>query len=117
MTRPLECHYNSVMRTVEFRRLLSPENALRVRFLLEHGEVTEFVVQLECIFDDNWVAVIRYDTAHDFAHCDRLHPYEPAQKTRMETRDYNQALTYALNDLSKHWQEYRRRYETWLKKS
>lgn len=102
------------MRAVEFRQLLSEENALRVRFKLEHGQVVEFVVQLECLFEESWTAVVRYDTAHGFAHCDRLHPYEPALKTRIETRDYNEALTIALNDLSAHWERYRRRYAEWL---
>lgn len=102
------------MRVVEFRRLLSEENALRVRFNLESGQVVEFVVQLECLFDSQWVAVVRYDTVHGFAHSDRLHPYEPALKTRIETRDYNEALTIALNDLSAHWERYRGRYEEWL---
>lgn len=99
---------------MEFRRLLDDENALRVRFGLESGQVVEFVVQLECIFENRWVAVIRYDTAHGFAHCDRLHPYEPTLKTRIETRNYNEALTVALNDLGTHWQDYRNRYERWL---
>ena len=35
------------MRTVEFRRLLNDGNALRVRFELEQGLVTKFVVQLD----------------------------------------------------------------------
>ncbi|MHA2380883.1 MAG: DUF7718 family protein [Candidatus Thorarchaeota archaeon] len=41
------------------------------------------MVQLECYFYGEWVPVVRYDTAHGFAHCDRLRPYEPTVKTRM----------------------------------
>lgn len=103
------------MRPVEFQRYLSGDNILRVRFELEHGRVLKFVVQLECRFDNQWNPVIRYDTAHGFAHCDRLHPYEPTAKTRMTTQDYNEALTIALTDLSKNWRQYRRRYEEWQK--
>lgn len=102
-------------RQVEFRRLLNGENALRVRFELEQGQVVQFVVQLECLLDGKWAAVVRYDTAHGFAHCDRLHPYEPATKTRMQTSDYNQVLTVAIGDLSANWQRYRERYEQWLR--
>ncbi len=87
------------MRTVEFRRLLSEDNALRVRFKLEHGQVIEFVVQLECLFGSQWAAVVRYDTAHDFAHRDLLHPYKPTTKTRLGMQDYNESLTLAINDL------------------
>ena len=103
------------MRLVEFRRYLSHDNALRVSFELEHGRVVGFSVQLECRFgDDEWVPVVRYDTAHGFAHCDRLHPYDPAVKTGMISRDYNEALTLALQDLASNWGSYRRRYEEWL---
>lgn len=56
----------------------------------------------------------RYDTAHSFAHCDRLYPYEPTVKTRMDTQDYNEALTFAIQDLVDNWSDYRRRYEEWL---
>ena len=103
------------MRVVEFRCYLDDSNALRVRFELEHGQVVEFSVQLECRWgeDEPWVPVVRYDTAHGFAHCDRLHPYEPTAKTEMRTRDYNEALTVALRDLADNWASYRRRYEQW----
>jgi hypothetical protein len=103
------------MRLVEFRRYLDDRNALRVRFELEHGQVVGFTVQLESRFgEDQWVPVVRYDTAHGFAHCDRLHPYAPPAKSQMNTRDYNEALTLALHDLALNWGAYRRRYEVWL---
>jgi hypothetical protein len=75
------------------------------------------MVQLECRFagNDRWIPVVRYDTAHGFAHCDRLHPYEETLKTEMVTRDYNDALNVALQDLISHWDRYRRRYAEWLK--
>jgi len=96
---------------------LADNNALRVRFELEHGRVVGFTVQLECRFGDNdqWVPVVRYDTAHGFAHCDRLHPYDPAVKTEMTSRDYHEALTLAMDDLADNWESYRRRYEEWLR--
>lgn len=106
------------MRNVEFHRRLDDENALRVRFSIEHGQVLEFVVQLECRFGEGerWVPVVRYDTAHSFAHCDRLHPYDPTTKTAMQTRSYNEALDVATKDLVRNWEEYRRRYAAWLKR-
>jgi hypothetical protein len=63
------------MRFVEFHRYLNDDNALRVEFELEHGQVLKFVVQLECRFgaSGELTPVVRYDTAHGFAHCDRLH--------------------------------------------
>lgn len=102
------------MRQVEFHRYLDPHSILRARFDLEHGAVLKFTIQLECRFEEQWVPVVRYDTAHSFAHCDRLHPYEETTKTGMPTRDYNEALTVAMGDLINNWQSYRRRYEAWL---
>jgi hypothetical protein len=105
------------MRTVEFRTLLDGKNALRVRFVIDQGVVTKFVTQLECRYNDHWVAIVRYDTAHGFAHCDRMHPYEPTTKVRLETEIYGEALTFALDDLTENWRRYRLRYEQWLKKN
>lgn len=104
------------MREVEFRQLLDEHNALRVRFTLDQGQVEKFAVQLESQFQDHWVAVIRYDTAHGFAHCDMMHPYDSATKVRLNIRDYNEALTFAQQDLTENWRAYRRRYEKWLQK-
>ena len=56
------------MRQVSYVHDLGGGNVLRVRFELEHGRVVSFVVQLECCFEDNdWLPVVRYDTAHGFA--------------------------------------------------
>jgi len=104
------------VRTVEFRRLLGESNALRVWFELEQGRVAQFMVQLECRLSGEWIPVVRYDTAHNFVHCDRLHPYEPTEKTRLLTRDYNEALTFDIRDLADNWCKYRERYEKWLKR-
>jgi hypothetical protein len=95
-------------------------NQMRVRFEVDGGNIRKFTVQLECSFEDQeeeWVAIIRYDTAHGFAHCDVLHPYKDSSKAEMQTRNYNEALTFAVNDLATHWLEYRRRYESWIKKN
>lgn len=104
------------MRVVEFQRFLRDDSILRVRFELEHGQVLKFTVQLECYFKDReeWTPIVRYDTAHGFAHCDRLHPYEATAKAKVATRDYSEALTFAIQDLADNWARYRRRYEKWL---
>lgn len=105
------------MRHVEFRRLLEDNIALRVEFDSERGQIIRFVVQLECQFDDNekWVAVVRYDTAHGYAHRDTMRPYHREEKTRMSVQDYNEAFTMAMDDIVGSRGEYYRRYEEWLK--
>jgi len=72
--------------------------------------------KIECLIDGEWTPVIRYDTAHGFAHMDKLHPSQPAEKIELETQDYNKALTVAMDDLSKNWMVYHKRYIRWKKK-
>ena len=106
------------MRLVEFHRYLDDDNSLRAEFELERGKVLKFMVQLECRFAENaeFTAVIRYDTAHGFAHLDRLHLYQRKEKSTIATQDYNEALTFAIDDLVKNWSGYRRRYEEWARR-
>jgi len=104
------------MRRVEFRRLLDYENALRVQFESERGQIIRFVVQLECQFTDDgdWVVIVRYDTAHGYAHRDTMHPHKREEKEKMPIQDYNEAFTLAMADIVEKRYDYRRRYETWL---
>ena len=60
------------VRKVEFQNSLDEDNSLRVSFEMERGEVLKFVVQLECRFEEKWSPVMRFDTAHGFAHCDKI---------------------------------------------
>jgi hypothetical protein len=98
------------MRTVEFRRFFDNDNALRIRFDVDRGEVLSFVVQLESWIGDKWTAIIRYDTAHGFAHRDKMHPRKEAEKVEISVRNYKEGLNFAIEDLEAHWREYRRRY-------
>jgi len=103
------------LRTVEFRRLFDNQNAARVRFETERNRVLGFMVQLECLFGDDWHPVVRYDTTHGFAHRDLLRPSGETEKTATPVRDYNEALTFAIQDLIENWESYRRRYQRWLR--
>ena len=104
------------MRTVEFRHFLDYDNALRVMFKTERGQILRFVVQLECQFveDGEWLPVVRYDTAHGYAHRDIMHPTKKEEKTEMFVQNYDEALTIAMDDVVEKRYEYRRRYEEWL---
>ena len=74
--------------------------------------VVSFVVQLEVRHPrlGTWLAVVRYDTVHGFAHRDQLHPDGRQEKTPLPIGDDNQALNYAEADLVDHWQTYRQRF-------
>lgn len=94
-------------KTVEFQVLLGQDDRRRHRHVSESGKVLEFVEQYETYWEGDWVAVVRYDTAHGFAHKDILRPSGRAIKIRLAESDYNQAMTLAINDLQKNWQRYK----------
>ncbi len=105
------------MRLVAFNYIFDKDNILRIRFELDRGQVLPFVAQLECLFEDSgWLPVVRYDTAHGFAHRDTMRPNEETEKTEISVRSYKEGLNYAIDDIKANWQAYRWRYEEWPKK-
>lgn len=87
---------------------------LRIDFTRERNEITSFVVQLEYFVNDKWYPVIRYDTTHQFAHCDILRPDGSQEKQPMPVSDYNEALTYAQKDIMANFRRYCARFKEWL---
>lgn len=100
---------------VVFVHSLAPGSIARVRFTKERGRIVEFVVQLECLIGEEWRPVVRYDTAHGFAHQDILHPNGTTEKRALPVTDFNRALTFAQLDVKTNWQRYKERYARWLK--
>ena len=47
-----------------------PASRLRVTAHKDRGEIMEFIVQYETVILGEWRPVVRYDTAHGFAHKD-----------------------------------------------
>ncbi len=72
--------------------------------------VLEFVVQLEYWSGEGWEPIVRYDTAHGFAHRDLYRPGRQVEKTPMGLVDVNEALTIAEQDLKTNWRWYHDRY-------
>ncbi len=97
-----------------FQFLLEPDVAVRVRFIRTRGKIISFVVQLECWIAEHWYPVIRYDTAHGFAHCDRLNLDGSQEKQTLSVQDFNDALTYAQNDLRANFRRYCERFKEQL---
>lgn len=87
---------------------------LRIHFTRERKQVTSFVVQLECFINEKWCPVVRYDTAHEFAHCDILRPDGSQDKRPMPVSDFNEALTYAQKDIMANFRRYCTRFKEWL---
>ncbi len=82
---------------------------MRLWHRVERGQVKAFAVQLEVLLAGRWMPVVRYDTAHDFAHRD-LYAKDGKQSKTPLGMDFNQARTFAQHDILTNWQEYRRTF-------
>lgn len=98
----------------EFFVPLPEGSSLRIHINIDRGEVTRFVVQLECaIGGDRWLPVVRYDSAHGRPHRDILDPSgETVKKEWLDEllgHDVSMAegLNYGQDDLKRNWRIYR----------
>jgi len=83
---------------------------------LVEKKILEFRVQYEAYLQGKWHAIVRYDTAHGFAHRDVMHPDGTTTKTSFQQWDYPAILTYGERDLKRNWASYRKTYERELLK-
>lgn len=106
------------MREIEYVIYLSleMEDKLRVSVQKKKGEILEFVVQYEVVMGGHWQPIVRYDTAHGFAHRDRMWPTGMIEKHPLFFENYNLAFTYATLDLKANWASYRMAYEQEMEK-
>lgn len=77
----------------------------------ERGKVVLFRIQYEALIDQQWVAIVRYDTAHGVPHRDVMHP--DGSQTKEQFPHYSRAhvLTMGQRDIRRNWRTYRARYE------
>ncbi len=54
--------------------------------------------------------VVRYDTAHGYAHKDLLNPDGTREKILIGITDFNEALTFADKDIDENWPRYKDRF-------
>ena len=104
---PREAFYHARVTEKEFVIPLDLNARMRVRHRVEKGQVKAFAVQLEVLFARRWTPVVRYDTAHDFAHRD-LYSKDGKQLKTPLGMDFKQARTFVQKDILANWQEYRR---------
>ena len=72
---------------------------LRVNAQKEKGIICEFIVQYETMISEEWQPIVRYDTAHGFAHKDIMKAGEEIIKQPLSFENNNLAFTYATIDL------------------
>jgi len=100
------------MKVTRYSYLLTLNDRKRHEHVTERGVVKRFVVQYETFIEGSWCPVIRYDTAHDFPHMDRIRPDGTVEKVPLLTKDLGEALTFADQDIDENWGRYK---ETYLK--
>lgn len=98
------------MKTKTYVFMLTDTDRKRHRHMSDKGKIVEFAVQYETKIHGRWVSVIRYDTAHGFAHKDILNPDGTCEKILLGNISYNELLTQADRDINDNWQRYKDRY-------
>lgn len=104
------------MKTQRTRFLIdvTDHDVIDVWFDVTHGRIEAFAANYRALIQEQWRAVVRYDTAHGALHVHRFWRPEHRQITPLEPRpatDYTQALAKALDDLDANWRSYRRALE------
>lgn len=97
-------------KAVEYIIRIGINDRYRHFHIMERGKVIFFRVQYETKIGDTWYPVVRYDTAHGFAHRDLLNIRGEVEKTPLFNQNLNDALIFAENDLKSNWQYYKKRF-------
>ena len=82
---------------------------MRVSFGKDGGAIVHFAVQYEAMIAGELKPVVRYDTAHSFAHRDPLN-WDGSTRhwDRMSERpNYRESLSDAIQDIKTNWRRYR----------
>lgn len=97
------------MHEIEYLLYLTAESTDRLRIYAqkEKGTILEFVVQYEAKITEEWRPIVRYDTAHGFAHKDIMKSNGEIVKQPLFFETFNLAFTYATIDLKANWKRYR----------
>jgi len=98
------------VKETEFVIQLAFADRVREHHVRNRGKIISFTVQYETLWRGDWLPVVRYDTAHGFAHRDLYNARGRSMKIPLFVRDYNQALSFAELDLKAHWRIYRERF-------
>ncbi|MFH0812731.1 MAG: hypothetical protein V2A69_07805 [Pseudomonadota bacterium] len=98
------------MSVTEYVLPLGEKARKRHYYETDKGRIASFAVQLEVLVDDQWKVVIRYDSAHGFAHIDRY--YLDGRKVKKDLQlKLSEALTLADEDIKENWKSYQRAFQ------
>ncbi|MFQ6091957.1 MAG: hypothetical protein ACE5OR_04640 [bacterium] len=94
-------YYLNLRAEKEFLKSLGTKETdpLRMKLVTEKGKVVSLLVQYETYIEDQWRAIVRYNTAHGFPHRDVIHPNGGEEKFSLSFPDLKTALQYAEQDI------------------
>jgi len=98
------------MRKVEFLIDLGNTDRYRHNHFSEGKKIIAFSLQYETFTQGKWLPVVRYDSAHGFAHRDLFDLNGIQSKTLLNINELNEALTFAESDLKSSWKIYKERF-------
>ncbi len=99
----------------EYQQYFTENDLLQVEFDHIGRSVAKFSVQYLARIQGERQPIVRYDTAHGFAHMDISHPDGRQETRELKASSYREALVQAIADLKVRWEFYRERYERWVK--
>lgn len=97
-------------KTIEYVLRIGPSDRYRHLHIQQGRKIAFFRVQYKTRIGDRWYPVVRYDTAHGFAHRNLLNIHGDIRKTPLFNQDYNDALTFAESDLKMNLLFYKRAF-------
>ncbi len=97
------------MRIIEYVIPLGENARKRHYHETDKGKVIGFAVQLEVLVEELWQVVIRYDSAHGFAHIDRYDIDGRKIKTELNLK-FGEALVLADEDIKENWKIYQKTF-------
>jgi len=88
---------------------------MRVRFFIKNGKLENYVAQLEYKlkgFFERWKVVVRHNCYHGFSHKDMFTASGKKRKVELgKFTDMNEAVEFAIKDISNNFESYIREYE------
>ena len=100
------------MGTKDYLYYLSTDRQNRFRYFhdAQREQIVRFSIQYEALIDNEWTAIVRYDTAHGRPHKDILH--RNGNRERIEFQGYTReaVLNVGERDLKANWHHYRATY-------
>lgn len=101
-------------RKEEYKQTFTVNDLLLVEFERIGSSIIKFSVQYIARINEEWQSIVRYDTAHGYAHTDISHPDGTQETRELKGNSYREALAIAIAEVKLRWEFFRERYERWL---